>query len=44
MEKLKNKKMVIRVAWATLGSLLFATGVNIIILPLHLYNLSLIHI
>ena len=38
MEKLKNKKMAVRLLWATFGSLLFAAGVNIIILPLHLYN------
>lgn len=38
MEKLRPNKMVSRVAWATAGSLLFAAGVNIIILPLKLYN------
>ena len=37
MEKLKNKKWLY-VFWANIGSLLFAAGVNIIILPLHLYN------
>ena len=38
MEKEKNKRALIQMGWTILGCVLFAGGVNLVIMPMKLYN------